>query len=98
MLCPTKSESFAGRELPLAAEVWNSDLKMSVYTDQEGIQFYIGNFLASAPTMRCGVKAIMHGGFCLETQVEPNAPNRGESIYNRGERYSSTTVYKVEKI
>ena len=98
LLKPTRYGVFKGIELPLAAEVWNSDLKMSVYTDQEGVQFYIGNFLSSAPIMRGGVKAIQHGGFCLEAQCEPDAPNRNEAIYSQGERYSSTTVYKVEKI
>ena len=98
MLAPTSFESFLGQKLGLCAEVWNADLKMSVYTDQEGVQFYIGNFLADAPTLRGGVKAIQHGGFCLETQYEPDAPNRNEAIYNKGEHYSSTTVYKIEKI
>lgn len=101
ILSPSKYESFGGEELALAAEVTNGKLKLSVFTDQPGIQFYIGNFLGSeegAPKFRGGVKPIFHGAFCLEAQTEPNCINHGEGFYEAGEVYKQKTVYKVERV
>lgn len=93
ILSPTEYENGLG----LAARVSGDELKMSVYTDQPGVQFYIGNFLGGAPDFKGGVKRIMHGAFCLETQTEPNCINRGVGFYGKGEKYTHTTVYKIEK-
>ena len=98
MLSPAVSEKFLGTDAALAAEVWNNDLKLSVYTDQPGIQFYIGNFLGNGPDFKGGVKQIRHGAFCLETQTEPNCVNHGMGFYDKGETYKHICVYKVEKI
>jgi aldose 1-epimerase len=69
-----------------------------MYTDQTDVQFYTGNFLEGQPDFDGGVRAIFHGGFCLEAQTEPNSANHGVGIYNAGEVYSSTIVYKVDKL
>ena len=98
ILSPTVYEEFLGRRAGLAAEVWSSDLKLSVYTDMPGVQFYIGNFLGNGPDFKGGVRQVRHGAFCLETQTEPNCINRGEGFYNAGEVYRHLCVYRVEKI
>ena len=98
LLSPSVFEKFLGISTALAAEVWNKDLKLSVYTDQPGIQFYIGNFLGNGPDFKGGVKQVRHGAFCLETQTEPNCINHGEGFYDKGEVYRHICVYKVEKI
>ena len=98
ILAPTVYDEFLGARAGLAAEVWNRDIKLSVYTDQPGIQFYIGNFLGYGPDFKGGVKQVKHGAFCLETQTEPNCVNRGEGFYDKGATYRHICVYKVEKI
>ena len=70
---------------------------MAVYTDQPGVQFYMGNFLKDGPLFRGGFKPIIHGAFCLETQTEPNCINRGVGFYEAGEIYTHSTVYRVYK-
>lgn len=87
-----------GYELALAAEVTNGKRKMSVYTNQDGVQFYIGNFLAGKPDFRGGVPRVTHGAFCLETQSEPDCVHRGAGFYARGEVYRHMTVYRVETL
>lgn len=94
ILCPTEYEDGLG----LAARVSGDRLKMSVYTDQPGVQFYIGNFLGGEPDFKGGIKRVLHGAFCLETQTEPNCINHGIGFYDKGERYTHTTVYKIEEI
>ena len=98
MLKPTKFAGYAGKTVGLAAEISGKELKLNVYTDQEGIQFYIGNFLGNGPDFKGGVKQVFHGAFCLETQTEPNSVNQGKGFYDKGEVYTHTTVYQVEKL
>lgn len=93
ILCPTEFDSGLG----LAARVVGEELNMSVYTDQPGVQFYIGNFLGGEPNFKGGIKRVKHGAFCLETQTEPNSINHGIGFYGKGEKYTHTTVYKIEK-
>ena len=93
ILSPTEFDGGLG----LAARVFGDELKMSVYTDQPGIQFYIGNFLGGAPDFKGGIKRVLHGAFCLETQTEPNCINHGIGFYGKGEKYTHTTVYNIEK-
>lgn len=87
-----------GKDLALAAEVWGEELNMEVYTDQPGVQFYMGNFLDHGPDFRGGFAPIVHGAFCLETQTEPNCIKHGEGFYEAGQVYTHTTVYKVSKL
>lgn len=101
IITPTIYEDFQGKSLGLGATVTNGDLKLSVYTDQPGIQLYTGNFLgtdADTPKFRGSIEPIMHGAFCLEAQTEPNCVNSGIGFYNEGEVYTQTTAYKVEKV
>lgn len=81
----------------LAAKVEGGGLTLCVYTTQPCIQFYTGCVLEGEPSFRGGVKKARYTAFCLETQAEPNAPNRGDAILRAGEVYSHTTVYELTK-
>lgn len=100
VLAPTEYTEYAGKRLGLAAEVENDSLRMSVYTDQPGIQLYTANFLEKCSPNNLfhgDIDPIKHGAFCLEAQTEPNCVNHGEGFYDAGEVYTQTTIYKVEK-
>ncbi len=95
-LKPSIFEKFGNRELGLAAVVLGKSLKLSVFTDQPGVQFYTANFLGKGPDFKGGIKQRKHGAFCLETQTEPNSVNHGIGFYEKGEVYTHRTVYRVE--
>ena len=97
VLSPEVYADYLGKNLGLAAIVENGSLRLSVYTDQPGVQLYTGNGLAGNADFKGGVKAVKYGGLCLETQNEPNSVNRGIGIYDAGEEYTHTCVYKVER-
>lgn len=71
-------------------------IAMSVSTDCPGVQFYAGNFIEN----EAGKNGHTYGkrnGFCLETQVEPNAVNEEafhSPILEAGEMYHSVTAYR----
>ncbi len=69
---------------------------MDVFTDLPGVQFYAGNFLNGA--LGKGNKPInFRTGFCLETQYYPDSPNQPcfpSCLFDAGEEYRSTTVFK----
>ena len=98
ILSPEKYENVFGKELGLIAEVKGKKLGMKVYTDQPGVQFYIGNFLGNGPDFKGNTKQVFHGAFCLETQTEPDCINHGIGFYDKGEVYTHSTVYAVEEI
>jgi aldose 1-epimerase len=86
-------------EMKLCATV--SDLKsgrtLQVTTTEPGVQFYTGNFLDGSLTLRGGVVAVKHLGFCLETQHFPDSPNQPSfptTLLKPGETYRQTTVFK----
>ena len=98
ILCPEIYRGFDGIKAHLAATVEGERLALDVYTDQEGVQFYIGNFLGNGPDFKGGVKQVQHGAFCLETQTEPNCIKSGKAIYDAGEVYTHICVYEIRKI
>lgn len=98
ILSPTVFERFGDKELGLGAIVKGKQLSISVYTDQPCIQFYIGNFLSDTHELKGGIPPIRHGALCLETQTEQNGVKHGRGIYNPGEEYIHTVVYKVDKV
>ena len=72
-----------------------------VRTDQPGIQFYTGNFLGGQKGKTDRVYET-HGGFCLETQIFPDAINQKfeeDSVLIPGDLYQHDVVYEfgVEK-
>ena len=79
-----------------SAESEEKGIKMEVYTDLPGIQFYSGNFLAGAK----GKEGAVYGkgcGICFETQYFPDAihkDNFESPITKAGEVYDTTTTYR----
>ena len=98
ILEPKAYGEYLGKKLGLAAVLEGEAVRMRVYTDQPGVQFYSGNFLGYGPDFKGGVKQIKHGALCLEAQTEPNSINHGIGFYDKGETYTQTTVYSMEKI
>lgn len=69
---------------------------MEVFTDQPCMQLFTSNNVFPGSTFS-GVPAQVNQGFCLETQLCPDAPNRPEfksCIVSPGEVYKTKTVYK----
>jgi len=74
-----------------------SGIVMNVYTQEPGIQFYCGNFMASENTLKSGAKDDFRTAFCLETQHFPDAPNQPDFPSIRldpGEIYRTVSEYK----
>jgi aldose 1-epimerase len=72
-------------------------IKMDVYSDQPGIQFYGGNFMQGKNTLKSGKKDDLRSAFCLETQHFPDSPNQPgfpSTVLEPGSVYQSTSVYK----
>jgi len=70
---------------------------MEVYTDLPGVQFYTGNAIDTSHIYKNGVSYAKHQGFCLETQIFPNAVNVPwfpSPIFSAGEQYASTTTFQ----
>ena len=53
-----------------------SGIIMDVYTEEPGLQFYTGNFMAGENTLKSGAKDENRSAICLETQHFPDAPNQ----------------------
>lgn len=69
---------------------------MEALSDCPCVQFYAGNFIEDEKGKNGHVYHKRHG-FCLETQVEPNAVNVEEfhsPVLEKGARYYSETVYR----
>lgn len=71
-------------------------IAMDVTSDCPCVQFYAGNFIVDEKGKN-GHTYHKRDGFCLETQVEPNAVNVEEfhsPILEEGEQYDSVTSYR----
>lgn len=80
-----------------AVRAEKSGIVMEVYTDLPSVQLYTGNFVTSAQIGKDGHAYDKHRGFCLETQVYPDANHHADfpsSIVRAGEIYETATVYK----
>lgn len=89
-----RSDADQGK-LVLAARVHEpkSGRVLEITTTEPGVQFYTGNFLDGTPD-NAGNK--QHGGFCLETQHFPDAPNKPQfksTQLKPGETFKSSTVH-----
>jgi aldose 1-epimerase len=74
---------------------------MDVYTNEPGIQFYSGNFMAVSDNGKLGVKYPHRGALCLETQHYPNSPNEPSfpsTVLRPGEKYSSRCIYAFKTV
>lgn len=76
-------------------------IRMRVFTQEPGIQFYSGNFLDGSLIGKDGAKYVRRAAFCLETQHFPDSPNQPafpSTILQPGETYTTTTIYKFDNI
>ncbi len=74
-----------------------TEIKMEVFTNEPGVQFYTGNFLDGSEVGKN--KKVYHhrGGLCLETQHYPNSPNQKNFptvTLNPEDKYHSVCIYK----
>jgi aldose 1-epimerase len=88
-----------GTGMALAARVEEprTGRTMEISTTEPAIQFYSGNFLDGSVRGKGGLAYAHRGGFCLETQHYPDAPNHPEfpsTVLRPGEMFGSTTVLK----
>lgn len=72
-------------------------IKMDIYTEEPGLQFYSGNFMAEKVTLKNGKKDSFRTGLCLETQHFPDAPNQANfasTVLEPGQTYTTKSIYK----
>lgn len=70
---------------------------LDVYTDQPGLQFYDAAKLDCPVPGLSGAPYGPHAGFCMETQLFPDAPNQPgfpSSVLRPGERYAHATEFR----
>lgn len=92
----TDGYTMAGVREIASARSEETGIVMEVLTDCPGVQFYAGNFVEQERGKN-GHIYNKRDGFCLETQVEPNAvnvPAFHSPVLNKGERYYSETIYR----
>lgn len=87
-----------GSGLRLVASVYEptSGRVLEVLTEEPGVQFYSGNFLAGEAG-KGGAVYNIRSGFCLETQHYPDSPNQSNfpsTILEPGDTYQTRTIYK----
>ncbi len=80
-----------------AAYSAETGIRMEVETTLPGIQFYSGNYLDGSPAGKGNAPYAKHWGFCLETQLFPDAPHhenfRSAALYP-GQEFRAATVYR----
>jgi aldose 1-epimerase len=77
-----------------------SGIKMEIFTQEPGLQFYSGNFMSGNNTMIGGGKDDKRTAFAMETQHYPDSPNQPQfpsTILKPGEVYKTVTIYKFLK-
>lgn len=89
--------------MTLAASVISpkSGVKMEVYTEEPGLQFYGGNFFDGSDMGKFGVKFKYREAFALETQHFPDAPNQEgfpSILLHPEEQYQTKSIYKFSVV
>ncbi|HWE41887.1 MAG TPA: aldose epimerase family protein [Gemmatimonadaceae bacterium] len=77
----------------------SSGRTLEVETTEPGVQLYTGNFLDGSIRGEGGVAYPHRGGFCLETQHFPDAPNQPafpSIVLRPGDRYESRTIFRFD--
>lgn len=75
-----------------------SGRKMTMETNQEGVQVYTANWVEGIPGKN-GIRMVKHGAICLESQRFPDAPNKPDfppCVLKPKETYDAKTVYAFE--
>jgi len=73
-----------------------SGIRMDVFTEEPGLQFYSGNFMKSKNALKGGHKDEFRTAFALETQHFPDSPNQPQfpsTLLKPGEEYHTETIY-----
>ena len=74
-----------------------SGRKMSVYTTEPAMQFYIGNWFDGSDNGKSGRPYEKRCSFAFETQHHPDAPNHPRfptTLLKPGQKFHSRTIYK----
>jgi len=82
-----------------AAMVKSNDVELTVYTDQNGIHFYSGNYLDGKVLGKEGTKYEKSSGFALETQNWPDSINHSNfpnAVLKKGDLYYRKTIFNIE--
>ena len=92
------TDKYAKGNVRLIASAYSpvTGIAMDVVSDCPGVQFYAGNFIQNEKGKNGHIYEKRHG-FCLETQVEPNAVNVEafhSPVIDAGEVYHSVTGYR----
>ena len=95
-----------GNDQAIAASLYSlkTGIKLSVYTNEPGLQVYTGNFQGTGITCKHGIKYPKHVSVCFESQKYPDSPTKinnktkgweiSNPILKPGEKYYSHLVYK----
>ena len=78
-----------------------SGIKMEVFTQEPGLQFYSGNFMKGANAMKNGKKDEYRTSFALETQHYPDSPNQPSfpsTLLKPGQVYKTQSLYKFSVV
>ncbi|GLC82069.1 aldose epimerase family protein [Lacrimispora brassicae] len=84
-----------------AAESDKTGIRMEVYTDLPGIQFYTANSLKNGTVGKGGTVYGNRCCYCFETQYYPDSVNKPEfqsPVLKAGEEYKTATIYKFSNI
>jgi len=76
-------------------------IRMEMFTDQPGVQFYAGNFIDGKVIGKKGIAYPRRSGLCFETQHFPDSPNHPEwpsTTLRPGETYTTTTIYRFSVV
>lgn len=88
-------EKHDGTVRKVAEAVAENGVNMEIWSDQPGVQFYTSNFLTTKG--KAGKDYVKHSAFCLEAQIQPNAPKIAHFPSVRlepGMTYKSHTEYR----
>lgn len=93
----------ASKTVNIAAEVYSpaSGIRMTVHTNEPGIQFYSGNFMTGKDVGKSGKPYGYRSAFCLETQKFPDAPNHPEfptATLRPDEKYYTVCYYSFDTV
>lgn len=83
--------------LAAVAESRETGIVLETWTTLPGVQFYSGNGMAGLPKGKNGAPYDRRWGFCLETQVYPDAPHHAyfpSALLKKGAEYRTKTVYR----
>ncbi|WP_276346443.1 aldose epimerase family protein [Daejeonella sp. JGW-45] len=74
-----------------------SGIKMDIFTQEPGMQFYSGNFMQGKNQFKNGSKDEFRTAFAMETQHFPDSPNQPSfptTVLSPGEKYRTISIYK----